>query len=146
MPQISRFEIFDASLAELKADAEGQGFRFVHRLEEDWFNGTNRFCGQGELLLGAFKDDRLVAVGGLNQEPYDPRPRRGRLRHLYVLSSFRRQGIGSALVRQLLEMAAADFDEIRLRTDSREAAAFYESIGFVPLAIASATYGLRLAL
>jgi hypothetical protein len=62
---------FDA----LAAEARGQERDFVDRLEREWRDASNRFAGAGEILLGAFDGDRLVGVGGLNQDPYIAAPR-----------------------------------------------------------------------
>jgi GNAT superfamily N-acetyltransferase len=130
----------DVSLAELREEAARQGFGFLDRLVRDWADGANRFDGSGENLLGAFMGERLVGVGRLNHEPYDPAPRRARLRHLYVLQAFRRRGIARQLLSRLLDDAGAAFDEMRLRTDTVEAAMFYQRLGFEPVPLQTATH------
>ena len=110
----------------------GEGFRFLVRLREELASGANRFDGEGEVLLGAWRGEELVAVGGLNRDPYSGDPRAGRIRHVYVLPSARRAGAGRALVRELIDRAGAWFDELVLRTDTAEAARFYEALGFRP--------------
>jgi GNAT superfamily N-acetyltransferase len=124
----------------LRSNAHSEGFAFVERLAADWETGTNRFDKPGEKLLGAFLGEQLVGVGGLNREPYDPPPSRGRLRHLYVLKAFRGHGIARALVTHLLEAAEPTFNEVRLRTASADAAAFYEHLGFQRSPISTATH------
>ena len=124
----------------LREEAAREGFQFLERLFADWTSGTNRFGGSGETFVGAFVGDRLVAVAGVNREPYDPAPSRARLRHLYVLRAFRRRGIATILVTHLLEEARKTFDEMRLRTDTAEAAAFYERIGFDPVQLETASH------
>jgi GNAT superfamily N-acetyltransferase len=109
-----------------------EGFRFLARLREEHGSGANRFDGEGEVLLGVWSGEELVAVGGLNRDPYGGRPRAGRIRHVYVLPSARRSGAGRALVRELVGRAGDWFDELVLRTDTAEAARFYEAIGFRP--------------
>jgi GNAT superfamily N-acetyltransferase len=117
-------------IEELRAEAGAEGFRFVDKLVTEWNLGQNRFAAPGEVLLGAFRASRLVAVGGLNRDPYADQLEIGRLRHLYVERAARRSGIGSALVRQLLERARGVFQSVRLRTDTQEAADFYGYLGF----------------
>ncbi|RPH53847.1 MAG: GNAT family N-acetyltransferase [Acidobacteria bacterium] len=56
----------------------------------------------------------------------------GRVRHLYVLSAFRRRGVGRALIAAVIEAARGRFGELRLRTGNPEAARVYEAIGFQP--------------
>ena len=133
-----KFEIQDITipapgLARLGAEARLEGFAFIDRLVSDWESGANRFSAPGERLLGVFEIQEIVAVGGLNRDPYAAAPRVGRLRHVYVLERERRQGIASAIVQVLLASAGDEFDLIRLRTDSKEAAAFYRHLGFSPV-------------
>jgi len=124
----------------LCSEARSEGFAFLERLVRDWERGTNRFTGAGEALVGAFVGMQLVGVAGLNREPYDPAPARARLRHLYVLKAFRRQGGARALVTHLVEAARPSFGEIRLHTETDDAAAFYERMGFQPSTLPTATH------
>jgi GNAT superfamily N-acetyltransferase len=117
----------------LRAEAIEDGFQFMERLITDWESGSNKFDQPGECLLGAFSGADRVGVGGLNRDPYVRGGTTGRIRHLYVTRSTRGQGVGSALLRRLLDEAKAAFDVVRLRTDTREAAAFYLSHGFLPV-------------
>ena len=125
---------------ELRTEAAGEGFRFVDKLVAEWRSETNRFARPGEVLLGAFRGADLVALGGLSRDPYADQDGIGRLRHLYVRRSDRRSGIGSALVRQLLNHAEGVFHSVRLRTDTREAADFYVSLEFRPVRDKAATH------
>lgn len=122
-----------------------EGFRFLARLREEFEDGRNRFAADGEVLLGMFRGLDLVAVGGLNRDPHSGRPRAGRVRHVYVLPSFRRAGVGRALMEALIARATPWFDELVLRTDTDAAARFYQALGFAPEAgIPGATHRLRL--
>ena len=80
--RIESISLDQVDLPELREEASSQGFRFVERLADDWARGTNRFEGPGEVLFGAFAGQRLIGIGGLNREPYDPAPGVARLRHL----------------------------------------------------------------
>jgi GNAT superfamily N-acetyltransferase len=119
----------DERLAPLNAEADGDGYRFVARLVDDWASGSNRFDQPGERLIAAVREGLLLGVCGLNHDPYTRQSGVGRLRHLYVCRSGRRSGIASALVRQLLEEARGIFTIVRLRT-TPEAALFYDRLGF----------------
>lgn len=143
--QIRPISLDREDLAELSEEALREGFGFLERLARDWITGSNRFADDGELLLGAFDGQQLIAVGGLNRDPYDRAPGVARLRHLYVLKGFRRRGTGTKLVRALRVHAGRGFAELRLRTDRAEAAAFYEKLGFERVAIGEATHRLYLA-
>ena len=117
-------------LAELVADSEQGGWRFVRRLIEEWRSGLNRFDRPGEGLFAARRDGRVVGVCGLNIDPHAGHVRVGRLRHLYVLSSYRRRGVGRELVQAIIAAARQSFDRVHLRTENEEAARLYEAIGF----------------
>ena len=54
----------------------------------------------------------------------------GRVRHLYVLSAYRRLGVGRQLVGGVIEAARGRFDILRLRTQNPAAARLYEQLGF----------------
>jgi GNAT superfamily N-acetyltransferase len=117
----------------LLVEAEQQGFEFMRRLVEEWASGANKFDRQGECLLGAFSDGQLLGVSGLNRDPYANTDGVGRLRHLYVLASARRDGVGSLLVHRILQEAQRSFRIIRLRTTTAAAAAFYLRLGFTSI-------------
>src|SRR5436309_11313799 len=119
-------------LAELVAESEEAGFRLVSRLVEDWESGRNRFDGPGEAFFAAVCGARVVGVCGLNADPYTAAPGVGRVRRLYVLAGFRRSGVGRQLVRAVVEAADGHFQQLRLRTEGRAAARFYEVLGFTP--------------
>ena len=118
--------LFDA----LVAESEGAGYRFVRRLADEWAGGTNRFDRPGEALFAAWVDDRLIGACGLNVDPYPQAPGVGRVRHLYVLTDYRRSGVGRRLVEQVLDTARGRFDRLRLSTQNPDAARLYERLGF----------------
>lgn len=119
------------ALAALRAEARAEGYRFVDTLAEDWETGHNRFDRPGELLLAAWDGGMMIAVGGLNRDPYPCASGTGRLRHVFVAAARRRSGMGGALVRRLMDGAHDHFDRVRLRTASAKAGLFYECLGFV---------------
>ncbi|WP_157791248.1 GNAT family N-acetyltransferase, partial [Bradyrhizobium japonicum] len=117
-------------LNSLMVEADLEGHHFMRRLRKEWEAGLNRFDGDGEFLLGAYCDQRLCGVGGLNADPYSSLPAIGRLRHLYVAPPARRLGIGTMLVNEIRVRAMQRFLALRLRTSSVAAAAFYDRLGF----------------
>ncbi len=131
-------------LAPLVAESEREGFRFLARLVREFEDGSNRFDAPGEALLGCYRGAELVAVGGLNRDPYSPEPRVGRLRHLYVSPAFRRRRVGRTLVDALVAAARPHFDVLQLRTDTPAAARFYEALGFAAVALPHATHRMVL--
>jgi ribosomal protein S18 acetylase RimI-like enzyme len=118
------------ALAEMLAESEQDGWRFVRRLAEEWENGSNRFDRPGEGLFAARAGERIIGVCGLNIDPYSAAPDVGRLRRLYVLRGYRRHGAGRKLVRAVIGAAAGTFRSLRVRTESPQATALYERLGF----------------
>ena len=132
-PHIERLgDLPDAGFEVLRAESEQAGLRFLRRLADDWASGVNRFHRPGEALFAARMGDELVAVGGLNVDPYATTPRVGRVRHVYVLSGYRRSGIGRQLVAEIIGAARGRFDSLRLSTANPDAARLYERLGFRP--------------
>ena len=123
-------DVSSDDLAALLAESEQSGARIVRRLVDEWASGANRFDRSGEAVFGAWVDRRLVGVCGLNVDPYAGNERVGRVRHLYVMSPFRRNGVGRQLVVRVIQAAHGPFDDLRLRTNDRGAARLYESVGF----------------
>ncbi len=130
-------------MEQLLAEALQEGFFFIERLWEEWENGTNRFSAPGEGLFGSMDQGVLVAIGGLNQDPFDGRKGIGRIRRVYVRSAWRNKGIGQALVHTLIENARTSFTALRLRTDNPTAARLYERIGFSRSLALNATHVLN---
>ena len=131
-----------AGLDILTRDATDEGFAFLDRLVREWFNGANRFDKPGETLRGAYAGQTLIAVGGLNIDPFASDAMCGRLRHIYVRTAYRAQGVGRQLVDALLRDAV--FNTVRLRTETAPAAAFYRALGFGPVTDAHATHVVEL--
>ncbi len=142
-PRIVHREIAvnDAALAPLAAASRAEGYRFVDRMIAK--ASEQAFDGVGETFWGAFADGTLVACGGISIDPYCD-SRLGRLRHVYVLPPFRRQGIARDLVRHLTTHASAHFPALRLRTSDAAADAFYEAIGFARTDGRDATHRIEL--
>ena len=87
-------DVTSGDVADLLADSERLESRIVRRLVDEWGSGANRFDRPGEALFGARGAGRLLGVCGLNVDPYAGDDRVGRVRHLYVQSTSRRQGVG----------------------------------------------------
>lgn len=125
------------SVAELPIDlgvlleaSISEGYDFVERLVTSWEDGSNRFDRPGEVLLQVRSTSGLVGIGGLNVDPYLDDSSVGRIRHVYVLPSARRAGVGSVLVESLVAGAWGNFTRVRLRVGTPRSGSFYEAIGF----------------
>ncbi len=127
-------------LESIRTEAQAEGFRFIERLFHDWGTGQNRFAEEGEALVGAVDGEELIAICGINRDPYINNATVGRLRHHYVVRARRRSGVGRALVVDILRRAPRHFKRLRLRTDNLEASMFYLNCGFGPCGSPSATH------
>jgi GNAT superfamily N-acetyltransferase len=132
-----------AGLEELRADAAREGYAFLDRLAEEWASGANRFDGPGEVLCGCLDRGDLVAVGGLNRDPFLDDARIGRIRRVYVRPAWRNQKVGTTLVVWLVDFACQSFEAVRLRAENPGAARLYERLGFTRIDDAHATHILR---
>ncbi|WP_339543251.1 GNAT family N-acetyltransferase [Pseudomonas sp. JAI120] len=140
---IRRLDELPDEIHTLEAQAIAEGFRFLTRLITEWEAGANRFEQPGEYLLGVFCQKQLIAVGGVSRDPYAGSTV-GRLRRVYVTPEMRGRNVGKALVQALLDCAAVKFQDVRLSTDTPEAAAFYLRCGFHQISDDTATHALSL--
>jgi aminoglycoside 6'-N-acetyltransferase len=145
VPRVERLTEWPGKAVEpLISEAKSLGFDFVRRLRDDYLSGANRFDKPGEGLFATFADGALTGIGGLNMDHYARDPSIGRVRHLYVMASHRRQGIGRALATAIMSAAIAGFSSLRLRTLTAEGRRFYEALGFERLRGGhEATHALR---
>lgn len=110
---------------ELRADADGEGFRNMARLAEDWASGVERFDEPGTGLFAAFDGALLAGLGGVTREPTDPDL--VRMRRFYVRPAFRRRGHGEALVAAALDVARGNRVLVH---SSGYAMRFWDAAGF----------------
>ena len=143
--QCTRLRELPADIQALVTESEQAGMRLVRRLVEEWRDGSNRFDRPGEALFGAWVDERLVGVCGLNVDPYAGDDRIGRVRHLYVRDASRRLGVARALMAEVVAAARGRFGTLRLSTSNPAAARLYESLGFRPLTASHCTHVLALS-
>ncbi|HAM81981.1 GNAT family N-acetyltransferase [Ornithinibacillus bavariensis] len=123
--------LLNFDLDSLVKQSREEGFCFVERLVNDYKNGSNTFNDFGEGLFGVFNDDNvLVAIGGLNKDPFSYGQNIGRLRRFYVSKAYRRNGIGSLLVKEIINEAKRYYKILVLYTDTEQADKFYTLIGF----------------
>ncbi len=133
-------------IAGLAAEANDEGIRFVQRTIDAWRSGENRFDHPGEAFFLVRDEDEVVGMCGLNIDPFVDLPSVGRVRHLYVSPSRRREGLGTVLVLSVIDAAADRFDSLRLRTYDPVADAFYVEVGFARRDHESATHTMDLTL
>ncbi len=140
MIPIRKIELPVPGLGPLQSEARDEGYDFIETLVEEWASAKNRFDAAGEALCGHLDRGLLVAVGGLNLDPFAGRPDMGRIRRVYVRPAWRNKGIGRALVTALVEEARVHFSCVRLRAENVRAARLYESMGFAPISSPDATH------
>ncbi|RXJ02431.1 GNAT family N-acetyltransferase [Anaerobacillus alkaliphilus] len=118
-------------ITDLLEQSQIEGFRFVNRLLTDYQTRINTFNKPGEALYGVFTTDKtLIAIGGVNIDPFLGDPTIARLRRFYVLPEYRRKGVGTILLEKLLQEAKQNFCLLVLHTDTEQADQFYTSFGF----------------
>lgn len=114
-----------ADIQYLVSESQVDGFRFLKRLVDEFNSGINRFDNLGEVLLAVREQDKLIAIGGINNDNGV-----ARLRRFYVSKQYRRTGLGSRLLKELEQTAIKSFSEIVLFTDTSDAGKFYQSCGY----------------
>ncbi|RKL64651.1 GNAT family N-acetyltransferase, partial [Salipaludibacillus neizhouensis] len=65
-----------------------------------------------------------------NKDPFSNEQSIGRLRRFYVRREYRRNGIGSLLVKKIIDDAKRYYKILVLHTDTEQADKFYTSLGF----------------
>jgi GNAT superfamily N-acetyltransferase len=126
--QLDHFPIDD--LRPMLEESRVQGFGFLDRLVDEYNSGINRFDKPGEGLFVIYNGRQLIAIGGLNHDPYLRQSGVARLRHVYVRSAWRGKGVGKRLVRHIIAAASEHFRLLTLRTMTGDADQFYRAIGF----------------
>ena len=119
-----------AALDVMRAEARGEGHRFLERLAAEWASGAVRFDRDAEALLMAYLGATPVGVGGMTPDPV--RPGALRMRRFYVRAIWCRCGIGRALALALLHRPERDGRDVVVNAGGAAAAAFWEALGFVP--------------
>lgn len=114
----------------LHREATREGYAFLDRLAAEFGEGIYATDDDLPVLLAAFADGELAAVGGLTADPYDPAPDLARLRHVYVRPGARGTGVGRVLAVTLVEQGLALAGRLSLRAADARAAGFWEAIGF----------------
>ena len=117
-------------LQPLLKESQDQGFNFLEWLAREFEDGKNQFDNPGEALFAVYRGSQMIAIGGLNRDPYLRESNVGRVRRVYVLSSWRRKGIGRSLMQQIITEAKLHYRLLTLRTFDEPADEFYCALGF----------------
>ena len=105
-------------------------YDFIQRTIDDWSSGVNKFSKPGEKLWGLVLATDLIAIGGINRDPYVEDINIGRVRHLYVQEAHRRKGYATLLMNTIIHEGRQHFTVLRLFTDNPAASKFYGTLGF----------------
>ncbi|WP_419893826.1 GNAT family N-acetyltransferase [Oceanobacillus kimchii] len=125
------YNLLEFELDTLVKESKQDGFRFLERLVNDYEAGSNAFNNFGEGLFAVFNEEGvIIAIGGLNKDPYSNEKSIGRLRRFYVSKEYRRKGVGSLLVNKIIDEAKKYYEILVLHTDTGQADKFYTSLGF----------------
>jgi ribosomal protein S18 acetylase RimI-like enzyme len=145
-PDVSAYRPLMLEAYELHPDAFTSSASERSALPISWWESRlSAAHDTSELVLGAFDAHRLVGVAGLSFEKREKARHKATLFGMYVPSSRRHMGLGSALVLAALEQARQRRGTRLVQltvTDGNEAArSLYERCGFVqfglePLAVA----------
>lgn len=117
-------------LQPLLRESREQGYEFLDWLVKDYLDSSNQFVQPGEALFGVYSSQHMIAIGGLNRDPYLADGDTGRVRRVYVLSTWRGRGVGKELVQRIIDEARCHYRLLTLRTMDEGASQFYCAIGF----------------
>ncbi|MGG1721450.1 GNAT family N-acetyltransferase [Bacillus wiedmannii] len=115
----------------LVQESKEEGFNFLIRLISEYENKINIFNKTGEYLYGIFQGEKLIGIGGLNEDPYSENNKIGRVRRFYIAKEYRRKGLGRLLLVRIISDAKKHFNIVVLNTDTVQGDKFYTSSGFV---------------
>ncbi|MFJ7762638.1 GNAT family N-acetyltransferase [Bacillus toyonensis] len=118
-------------ISHLVQDSKEGGFNFLIKLINEYENKINVFNKTGEYLYGIFQGEKLIGIGGLNEDPYTENNKIGRVRRFYIAKEYRRKGLGRLLLVRILSDAKKYFNIVVLNTDTEQGDKFYTSGGFV---------------
>ena len=124
-------DLLSIDITHLVQESETEGYRFLTRLVNDYEDGTNTFKKPGEGLFSISNETGdVVAIGGVNQSPFSDGMKVARLQRFFVLNDVRRLGVGSLLLKGIIDHSRDSFNELTVRTESSKADIFYRSNGF----------------
>ncbi|EJQ51446.1 hypothetical protein IEQ_02386 [Bacillus cereus BAG6X1-2] len=130
--QIKKIEdLLKYEINHLVMGSKEEGFNLLIKLINEYESKRNTFSKRGECLYGIFLEDKIIGIGGLNQDPNTKDIKIGRLRRFYISKDYRRIRLGKLLLKQLLRHAEEYFHVAVLHTDTKQGDEFYCANGFV---------------
>jgi GNAT superfamily N-acetyltransferase len=131
--------LMPSGVQDLHEASRSEGIENIANLVRQWNDGTVLFDGAGETLRMAQVMGANVGVGGLLQCKDVP----GALRvsRFFVLPAWRRQGVATSLAMEVLRLSGRFTDRVTCNAPaSGFAGQFWETLGFVPVALAGVTH------
>ncbi|MGH0432375.1 GNAT family N-acetyltransferase [Bacillus hominis] len=123
--------MFKYEINHLVMESKEEGFNFLIKLINEYESQRNTFSKRGECLYGIFREDKIIGIGGLNQDPNTKDIKISRLRRFYISKDYRRIRLGKLLLKHLLRHAEKYFHVVVLHTDTKQGDEFYCANGFV---------------
>jgi ribosomal protein S18 acetylase RimI-like enzyme len=125
----------DIRLEALRANPEafGSTFEIEDAQPLSWFSARL----VSSILLGAFRDMKLVAIAGFAIQQGRKRAHKGEIWGMYVRPDARRTGIGRRLIEAIVELARHRVELVQLTVvrDNEQARRLYASLGFLEYGI-----------
>jgi GNAT superfamily N-acetyltransferase len=140
MIRVARITQLPIGTRTLRDEADRGGIRNMGLLLDEWASGFERFDGPGEALFAAFDGDTLVGIGGVANETDTPAMR---MRRLYVLTDWRKRGVGRLLANAMMEHGFRSAARLTCNARPPGAAEFWDAMGFVRVDAANWTHEKR---
>jgi len=102
-------DIHSAGLDEILTESKSLGYGMIERLIFEWESGANDFRKENEAFFAYERGGKVLGVGGINEEPYLHIKHYGRMRHLYVLKEWRRNRVGTEIVKATIKLPLNEF-------------------------------------
>lgn len=140
MIRVERMARLPLDVQTLREEADRDGIRNMGLLIAEWASGFECFDQPGEALFAAFEGDRLIGIGGVTVERDAPAVR---MRRIYVLRGWRKQGAGRALAAVMMAQGFENADLLTSNARPPGAAEFWDAMGFARVTAPGWTHELR---
>ena len=114
----------------LVQESKDEGFYFLIKLISEYENKINTFNKTGECLYGIFQGEKLIGIGGLNEDPYTINNKIGRIRRFYI-AKIPKERIREVIISENYKRCEKHFNIVVLNTDTVQGDKFYTSSGFL---------------
>ena len=131
--------LMPSGVQDLLEASRSEGIDNVSNLVRQWDDGTILFDRGGETLCMAQVEGANVGIGGLLhcKDVYGAL----RVSRFYVLPAWRRQGVATVLATKVLQISGEFNNLVTCNAQASVfAGAFWETLGFVPVARAGVTH------